>query len=474
MARAAEHGRQLREERERRRFGRAFAWLVGGLVMLAAIFTVLGALQGPKLEQAQVDAERVTQQSGQQLRLFMNQPVDAIDASALTVEPSAVASVSVQGDLVVVQFDERLRHGTEYTVRLEGVGAPSRPSTSTIEHRFTTAGASLLYVDRAESGDDEVLRAAVDGAGRGEVVHRAPGIQHAVPVEGVLVVARDGEGGTSVLESVDARSGRTESLRLPAGVRVDRVIAPGAGTTIALVLSPASGATGAESLAPRTLALLDIGGDRQVRPLADLDGEPLTAQGAWFLPDGALVVHTVDETLVRLDPAAPEALLPVGAYPTVHGVSSDGGRVSAADSFGGVALDLATGEEERLNPSLVEGEVAFAGETQLTASGLRVAKVAVADAVSGAFATVLVADDGGGAARVIARTIENRGSLGPVLLSPNDQYVVVEVTPDVAAAVGDGREVEERPTSITLAVIDLASGQLVRTLEGFGAVWGVE
>ena len=93
---------------------------------------------------------------------------------------------------------------------------------------------------------------------------------------------------------------------------------------------------------------------------------------------------------------------------------------------------------------------------------------------SGAFATVLVADDGGGAARVIARTIENRGSLGPVLLSPNDQYVVVEVTPDVAAAVGDGREVEERPTSITLAVIDLASGQLVRTLEGFGAVWGVE
>lgn len=115
MARAAEHGRQLREERERRRFGRAFAWLVGGLVMLAAIFTVLGALQGPKLEQAQVDAERVTQQSGQQLRLFLNQPVDAIDASALTVEPSAVASVSVQGDLVVVQFDERLRHDTPST-----------------------------------------------------------------------------------------------------------------------------------------------------------------------------------------------------------------------------------------------------------------------------------------------------------------------------------------------------------------------
>ena len=474
MARAAEHGRQLREERARRRFSRTFALTVAALAVLAAVFTVLGALQGPKLEQAQVDAERVTQQSGQQLRLFMNQPVDAVDASAVTVEPAAASTVSVQGDLIVVQFDERLRHGTEYTVRVEGVGAPSRASTSTVEHRFTTAGASVLYIDRAESGDDEVLRAAVDGTGRGEVVHRAPGIQHAVPVEGVLVVARDGENGTSVLESVDARSGRVESLRLPDGVRVDRVLAPSAGTTIALVLSPVAGATAAESVAPRSLALLDLAGDRALRPLADLDGEALTAQGAWFLPDGALLVHTVDESLVRLDPSAPETVLPVGAYPTVHGVSSDGARVSAADSFGGVALDLATGEEERLNPSLVEGEVAFGGEAALTAGGLRVQKVAVADPETGAFATVLVADDGGGAARVIARTIENRGSLGPVLLSPNDQYVVVEVTPDVEAAVSDGRAVEERPTSITLAVIEVATGQLVRTLEGFGAVWGVD
>lgn len=146
-------------------------------------------------------------------------------------------------------------------------------------------------------------------------------------------------------------------------------------------------------------------------------------------------------------------------------------RARAADSFGGVALDLATGEEERLNPSLVDGEVAFGGEAALTAAGLRVQKVAVADAATGAFATVLVADDGGGVARVIARTIENRGSLGPVLLSPNDQYVAVEVTPDVTAAVSDGRRVEARPTSITLAIIDVETGQLVRTLEGFAPVW---
>jgi len=488
VARAADHGRRLREERDQRRFARSFAALVGVLVGLGLIFLALGVLQGPKLSSAQLDPARVTEQSGQQLRLFANQPVDPVDASAVTVEPAVATSVTVQGELIVVQFDERLRYGTEYTVRVEGVGAPSRPNTSTFEHRFTTASASVLYLDRDDSGADEILRADVEGAGRGEVVHAAQGIQHFAPVERVIVVARDDGAGGSVLESVDARSGRIERLQLPPGVRVDRLIAPRAGTTVALVLSPSAAAPAegdggeddggevaaadaAGGIAMRLLALLDIGGDRALQPLVDLDGEPLTALGAWFLPEGDLLVHTVDETLVQLDPAAPETVLPIGGYPTVHGVSTDGARVSAADSFGGVALDLATGEEERLNPSLVEGEVAFGGEAALTAAGLRVQKVAVADSATGAFATVLVADDGGGVSRLLARTIENRGSLGPVLLSPNDQYVAVEVTPDIEAATSDGRLVEARPTSVTLAIIDVATGQLVRTLEGFAPVW---
>ncbi|MDO8338709.1 MAG: hypothetical protein Q7T15_10715, partial [Microcella sp.] len=240
VARAADHGRRLREERDQRRFARSFAALVGVLVGLGLIFLALGVLQGPKLSSAQLDPARVTEQSGQQLRLFANQPVDPVDASAVTVEPAAATSVTVQGELIVVQFDERLRYGTEYTVRVEGVGAPSRPNTSTFEHRFTTASASVLYLDRDDSGVDEILRADVEGAGRGEVVHAAQGIQHMAPVERVIVVARDDGAGGSILESVDAPSGRIERLALPEGVRVDRLIAPRAGTTVALVLSPAA------------------------------------------------------------------------------------------------------------------------------------------------------------------------------------------------------------------------------------------
>jgi hypothetical protein len=475
MARAAHHGRRLRDERAQGRFSRAFVGVVGALAIVAAVFLVLGVFQGPKLSSAQVDTVRVTEQTGQQLRMFANQRLDDLDARAVTVEPATSTTVTVQGDLIVIQFDERLRYATDYTVRVSGVGAPRRPNTSTFEHRFTTASASVLYLDRSDTGDDEILRAEISGVGRGEVVHRAAGIQLFAAVERVLLVSRDDGAGGSVLESVEPTSGRSEPLRLPANTRIDRFITAPSGTMVALVLSPpADSREGAPGSRPaRTVALLDLAGDRSVLELTDLAGEPLTAVGAWFLPTGDLLVHTVNQELVRLNPADPSVVLPLGSYLTVFGVSSDGGRVSAADRFGGVALDLASGEEERLNPSPLAGAIPFGGELALTAKGLRVQKVALQDPDSGAISSVLVADDGRGTSRLLARTIDDRGSIGSLHLSPNDQYAVIELTPVLEGAVSDGRVVESRPTSVTLAIIDVDTGQLVRTLEGFGAVWTV-
>jgi hypothetical protein len=474
MARAADHGRRIRDEREQRRFSRAFALTVLSLSVIAAAFLVLGVLQGPKLSTAQVDTVRVTEQAGQQLRMYANQPIDQLAAGAVTVEPAASTSVTVQGDLIVIQFDERLRYATDYTVTVTGIGAPRRPNSSTFEHRFTTAEASVLYLDRSPDGDDEILRAQIAGVGRGDLVHRATGIQLFAMVERVIVVTRDDGRGGSLLEAVDPTTGRIESLRVPDGVRVDQLIAPDSGTIVALVMSgaPGSGESPDARQAP-TIALIDLAGDRSVRELTDLGGQPLRALGAWFLPTGELLVHTVGQELVRIDPADPSVVLPLGSYLTVYGVSSDGSRVSAADSFGGVALDLTTGEEERLNPSLLAGELPFGGQLVLAANGLRVQKIAVQDPVSGAIASVLVADDGRGASRLLARTIDDRGSIGDVHLSPNDQYAVIELTPVVEGAESDGRSVESRPTSITLAIIDVATGQLVRTFDGFGAVWTV-
>ena len=448
--------------------------LAAGLAALAAIFLLLGSLQGPKLNSAVVDATRVTEQPGQQLRLFANQPLGTVSPEQVSVTPATEISVSVQDDLLIVQFEQRLHNATEYVVAVRDVAATGRDATADFTHIFSTPSASVLYLDRGDERD-EVLRAPLEGTGRGEVVHTAPGIQHIAPVENVIVVARDAPGGTSVLESVSGDGG-VQLLRLPEGTRVDRLVVPPTGTLLGLVLSTVTTGVTAESATAgplsNALAVVDLAGEGIASVIPGLDGTPITTQNAEFLPDGfTMIVHSFDQSVLRVELTEPPLALPVGQIPEMFALSTDGTRLTGADAFGGVVLDLATAAESRLDPSLVEGELAFGGEAILTSNVLRVQKVAVADLATGAVRVLLIADDGSGTARVLLRTIDDRGSIGPFSISPNDQYVAVEVTPSVTDAVTDGRPVNTRPTTVTTVVIDIESGAVVRTLEGFAPHW---
>ncbi len=464
LGRVAAASHRLRLQRERRRFDRAYWVLVAVLGVASAGFLLLGSLQGPKLSSAIVDPQRVVEQPGQQLRLFANQPLAVVTPEQVTVTPTAAVTTAVQGEMLIVQFEQPLRAGTEYTVDVTDVGALSRDATSTFTHRFTTAGASVLYLDRGDT-IDEVLRVAVDGTGRGEVVHAAEGIQHIAPVEGLLVVARDAPGDASVLEAV-APDGAVQSLGLPAGARVDQLVPPPTGTQLAMILLVPDPATDGALI--EALATIDLAGETAVELVAGLDGVPVRAMAAAFQPDArTLIVHAFDLTVLRVELADPPLALPVGQVPTMYGLSTDGGRVTGSDSFGGVVIDLASGTETRLDPSPVEGAFAFGGEALLTRGPLRVQKVAVPDESGGSVISLLIADDGAGTSRVLFRTVDDRGSIGSFLLSPNDQYVAVEVTPSVADAEPDGRPVNGRPTSVTTAIIDITTGAIVRTLEGF-------
>ena len=473
-ARVAATSQRLRSQQARRRFERTFWILAGSLAALSAVFLLLGAVQGPKLSSAVVDPQRVTEQAGVQLRMFANQPLAEVSADQVTVTPAASVSVAVQGDLLIVQFEQRLRYSTEYVVEVRNVGATSRDATADFEHRFTTAPGSVLYLDRDDAGD-EILRAPLLGAGRGDVVVAAEGIQHFVPVEGVFVLARDdGEGG-SVLESVQpGPAGAVEQLRLPDGVRVEQLIAPPLGTLLAVVLSSVPG-EGPEQGIPEfsnTLTVIDLAGDRSINPVVGLDGAPVSVVMAEFLPDGAtLIAHALDQSVLRIDLTGSGLVLPIDQVQTVFGLSTDARKLTGADAFGVIYLDLESGTEVRLDPSLFEGDLAFGGEAIFTSGDVWVQKVAIPDSTGGAFRTLLVADDGSGTSRLLLSTIDDRGSIGSFSVSPNDQFVAVEVTPSVVDAVPDGRRVHGRPTSITTVIVDIESGAIVRTLEGFGAIW---
>ncbi|MDO9591342.1 MAG: hypothetical protein Q7J04_09390 [Microcella sp.] len=474
VSRVAATSHRLRAQRALRGFERTFWILTGVLAIISAVFLLLGTLQGPKLSSAVVDPQRVTEQAGTQLRLFANQPLAEVTVEQVTVTPPTPVTVSVQDDLLVVQFDQRLRYSTEYTVEVRDVGATSRDATADFTHRFTTAPGAVLYLDRDEAGD-EVLRAPLLGSGRGEVVVAAEGIQRFAPVEGVIVLARDDAAGGSLLESVQpGPGGAVEQIQLPPGVRVQQLIAPPVGTLLGVLLTSVPVEGDEQGIPPfsNTLAVIDLAGDRAVTPIVGLDGTPISAITAQFLPDGTtLIVHALDQSVLQVDLAGSALVLPIDQVPTVYGLSTDARKLTGSDSFGALYLDLGTGEEVRLNPSLFEGDLAFGGEVRFTAGELWVQKVAIPDATGGSFRTLLVADDGSGASRLLLSTIDDRGSLGSFVLSPNDQFVAIEVTPSVTDAVPDGRRVNGRPTSITTVIVDIETGAVVRTLEGFSPVW---
>lgn len=446
--------------------------LVSGLTAISAVFLLVGTLQGPKLSSAIVDTARVTEQAGQQLRLFANQPLAEVSVEQVTVTPRAEVSVVVHDDVLIVQFEQRLRWGTEYTVEVRDVPATSRDATATFTHRFTTAPAELVYLDRG-ADLDEILRAAVDGTGRGEVVHAAEGIQHIAVVENAIVVARDASEGTSMLELV-SQAGDIEQVRVPAGVRVERLVAPPVGTLLGVVLTSVArpDGLGVQPEYSRTLAVVDLAGDGALTVVQGLDGEPIPTLFAQFLPDGAtMIAHAVDQSVLRIDLTGEPLALPIGQLPTAYALSTDATRLTGADTSGGIVLDLATAVESRLNPSPVDGEFAFGGTAVLTRTELRVQKVALPHQATGEVATLLVADDGTGSSRVLFRTVDDRGSIGDLTVSANDQYVAIEVIPSVVYAQPDGRPVNGRATSVTTVIVDIESGAIVRTLEGFAPLW---
>jgi len=478
--RVAAKSQRMRSNRAHKRFEQTFWAVVATLSIVSAVFLLLGTLQGPKLSSAVVDSARVTEQAGQQLRLFANQPLAEVTAEQVTVTPATEVLVTVQNDLLIVQFEQRLLSSTEYTVEVRDVPATSRDATATFTHRFITSAAELLYLDRGDD-IDEVLRTPVDGTGRGELVYAAVGIQRIATVENVTVVARDASGGTSVLDVV-SRDGAVQQVRLPEGVRIERLIAPPVGTLLGMVLSTATapldgdeagqaGDAGQQTLSS-VLAVVDLAADGIVTIVQGLDGLPITTLNAQFLPDGAtMIAHDFDQNVLRVELVGAPLVLPIGQMTEVYALSSDGTRLTGGDSFGGVVLNLATGVETRLDPSLVDGKLAFGGESILTATELRVQKVAVVDATTSESKVVLVADEGTGVARVLLRTIDDRGSLGAISLAPNDQFVAVEVTPSVVDAQPDGRPVNGRPTSVTTIIVNVQSGAVVRTLNGFSPVW---
>lgn len=438
------------------------------LVVLVAVFLALGYLQGPKLSSAQVDGKSVIAQPGQQLRLFANQTLAQVKPAQVAVTPKVAHSVTTQGDVIAVQFDARLAYATTYTVTVKDVTSIYQAQRATLTYSFTTASPPLYYLDRGQS-NDEIVRTGITGNER-TVVYSAAGIQDFAVADGSLLVATLGADHTSQLSLVSLTDGAVEAVRLPEAGVVQKLHAAASGTLVGFVFTSAG-----ERIDPTyssTLLSLDLEGVHTVKPVDGLDGNPVRVLDWEFMPDGSgLLALSRERSLFLIDPLTAGAISPLGQFSELGPVSRDGSIVTMSDPFGSAALTIANGSQKRLVPSPLENDssLAYLGPVEALAAGTRVEKLVIARSDGTRFASAIAIDDGT-TARVIYRTPDDAGSIESFSVSPNGQYLAVQVVPDVSKSMSDGYYYGAESTSVETVVVDL-TGRVVRSVEGFALAW---
>jgi len=449
-----------------RSFRRTFAWTVGALSVLCGVLLTLGYLQGPKLSSAQIDTDAVVASSNQSLRLFVNQIIAPVDADAVSVQPEAATTVSSDGDVVSVQFTEALSYNAEYTVTVENVLSPSGGRSSTLSYTFTTGEPQLYYLDRGES-NDEIVRTGISSQER-TVIYAAEGIQEFVPVGDLVAFTTATADRTGTLMLANPDTGISEQVLLPEVGEIADLDATRSGALLGFTISSID--PGPIDAISHTLYTVDLDRGRDVVAVVGLDGEPMRVVGWQFVPGSTTIVAlTTESTLVRVDTTTGLAV-PLGSYFQFDRVSADGSTATVSDTRGSAAVSLSDGVEARLNPSELDGEQPFIGQTDADAAGNLVAKMVLVSADGGSFSSILAFDDGD-QSRILYQTVDDKGAILDFRVSPNNQFVAVEVQPNSSTLDADGYVMNPRPESVTTYLVEIATGAVTRSVEGFGAVW---
>jgi hypothetical protein len=454
--------------RQLRRFRRSFVTVVAvfGLISSAALAGY--ALQGPRLREATVDVVRAVSQPQTLLRLDADRPLDPAANYRVEIVPDIPHQVRVEGPSLAVVFDRALRYGTTYEVTISGVREEGGFAQSTWQHEFVTPVANLWFLDRDSGGGmDRILRVST-GSEPPQVLYEAPGIALFTPVGSAVVVVTEAAGGDTGMLLVEPVTRRAETILLPRDTDIVDLFAPASGTRVYFTLR----SRGSDTTYDRTLFSFDTAGSRTPTVVSDLSGKAIRATKAFSVPGDDRLIVWVDDVSVEQVNMTTGLVLPImSEAQELWGVSTDGRSIVAVDVGGTVAVNIDDLSEQRLPVGPIGGRQAFEGDTYLTASGFSVAKLAVSNQAGTEFTSLLAIVNSEGAVSVLYRTPGDEGSIGRFRVSPNDQYVAIEVVPNLASQVLDGRQLAPRDTAITTVVIDIDRALVVRSVEGFWPVW---
>ena len=451
-----------------RRFRRSFIVVVAIFSLISSAALAGYALQGPRLREATVDVVRAVNQPQTLLRLEADRPLDQTADYRVEIVPDIPHQVRVDGVSLAIVFERALRYDTNYQVTVSGVREEGGFAQSTWRHEFVTPISNLWFLDRDSGGGmDKILRVST-GSEPPQVIYESPGISLFTPIGSAIVVVTEDARGVTGMQLVEPVTRRAETILLPREADIVDLFAPASGTRVFFTLR----SRGNDTSYDRTLFSFDTAGSRTPAVVTDLSGKPIRATKAFSIPgDDRLIVWVDDVSVEQVDMTTGLVLPIMSEAQELWGVSTDGQSIVAVDIGGTVAVNIDDLSDQRLPVGTIGGRQAFEGDTYLTASGFSIAKLAVSNQAGTEFTSLLATVNPEGAVSVLYRTPGDEGSIGRFRVSPNDQYVAVEVVPNLATQVSDGRQLAARDVSITTVVIDIDRGLVVRSVEGFWPVW---
>jgi hypothetical protein len=400
-----------------RAFRGSLALTIAVLVVLGGALGALNYFQGPKLTSGAIDTSLSVSQAGQQLRLFSNEALATVKPSQILVTPDSPFTVSTSGQILALQFTHRLQYATHYTVRVSGVTSVYQSQAGAFSYGFTTAAASIVYLQRAQpasGGADQIFRTGLSGSAKTLLYSGTRIEEFAVFPAAVAVVAAAADGSSTLsLESLGDL--KTDPILLPSTGIINNLQANSAAGLLAFEFTSSDGTY------DHALMAVDLTAAHTAIPVLTASKQPLSV-ARWHFVGGttSVVAQPLQGAAITVDLSVP------------------GGRSAAGVAAGGAvgaALD-----------SLADPDIHIAASPKALVYGTGAAQRTFYAAPPGA-------------------------ELGDFTVSPNGQYVALTVTPDAATSTSDGYPVDPQSSSVTTVFIAVATGLTVRSVTGFAAAW---
>lgn len=438
------------------------------ITLLSVVIVGVGAwsmLQGPQLRDVQSDEQSLHQRAGAFVALRSDRAIEPIDLDQVRITPDAPFALEDDGLSIRLTFDQPLLANTEYLVEVTGVTPAGLGQEGSWSTTFTTGGFDFVFL--REVGDTREVHRAVPGAPGTDVLYRAPGIVSVTPVASVLAVVREVSDETW-LELVDPSTGVAERIVVPPGLEIVDLANASWGTTLVTIANvterPGGSVFGA-------LVLIDVLGDRTPVVVEGISGDPLSVRSVAVSPQsGEILVWQKNQELVRFNPLT-SVVLPVGTAGELWGFDALGSQALYVDGLGTLSQNLSTGELTRVPRGEFEGISLRHQKFALAPSGLRLHRAQLPGLGEGDPYSIVTREDSEGIHTLVTGSLDTPGSIGNIALSPNGQFLLVEVNPESSPLGYQGLTAEQIAAGTVIRVVDLGKNTVVGEFPGFGFVW---